>query len=291
MNPEETDRAKDIKELRKAKYEIEPEKPKAVFLDNFRRANWCSRITYSYSWPLINSIIKNDGKMTEEMIEDMTKTDGETEAIVKSFEENIKKREVIFRAEEQRTGVKGEYYYVLRGAIWDTFGHMFLETACYCFFGETFAIGYTSFLVVLIAFIKNPEAEVLEGIGYLAIFISMMILAALNRNFYISSGYILSVKMRKAIVCSLYSKMSRLSMRSLAETNSGKLVTIVSGDFMALERPIAIVAILFAAPFINLVAIFVIGFTNGWQYAGITFAVWIVIMILQHLSSKKQKVY
>ena len=69
-------------------------------------------------------------------------------------------------------------------------------------------------------------------------------------------------------------------MKSLTETNSGKLVTIVSGDIQAVERALGAAPIILAAPFVNLFAYLILGFTAGWEYAAITFAIWIIIMVL-----------
>jgi hypothetical protein len=39
-----------------------------------------------------------------------------------------------------------------------------------------------------------------------------------------------AMKIRKTLVIAMYLKISKLSMKSLTETNSGKLISIVSGD-------------------------------------------------------------
>jgi len=187
-------------------------------------------MTYSYAWKLIDAIQKNDIKMTEEMIEDMTTEQFETENWVQKFLNNLKKRESAFRENEHKTGVKGNFYYPVRNAIWDTFGPSICTSALFCTFSECFAIGFTSFLIVLIAFIKDPESKTLTGIGYLCIFSAMMACSSIFRNYYIFHGYVTSINMRKTLISALYIKMSKLSMKSLTETNSGKLVTIVSGD-------------------------------------------------------------
>ena len=44
-----------------------------------------------------------------------------------------------------------------------------------------------------------------------------------------------------------------------------------------------------AAPFINFIVYVLLGFTVGIEYAGITFAIWIVLLFFQHLASKKTK--
>ena len=47
--------------------------------------------------------------------------------------------------------------------------------------------------------------------------------------------------------------------------------------------------VVLAAPFVNIVAYVVLGLTSGWQYAGITFGIWVVIMIAQEYSSRLAK--
>jgi ABC-type multidrug transport system fused ATPase/permease subunit len=94
------------------------------------------------------------------------------------------------------------------------------------------------------------------------------------------------MKIRKTLVLAMYLKISKLSMKSLTETNSGKLISIVSGDIQSVERPLALASQVISAPFINLVAYIVLGITSGWKYSLITFLIWIVILILQHYSSK-----
>ncbi len=88
-----------------------------------------------------------------------------------------------------------------------------------------------------------------------------------------------AVRIRKTLIAAMYTKVSKLSMKSLTETNSGKLITIVSGDIQAIERPLAMVSIVFATPLINLIAFLVLLFIIGWEYGLITIATWILIMI------------
>jgi len=59
--------------------------PKPNFLNNYRNANFFSRIFFHYSQPLISSVNKNNGTMTEAMIEDMTSKDGETDRQTQAF--------------------------------------------------------------------------------------------------------------------------------------------------------------------------------------------------------------
>ena len=62
----------------------------------------------------------------------------------------------------------------------------------------------------------------------------------------------------------MYNKICKLSMKSLTQTNSGKLITIISGEIQSIERIMGLVGVIFAAPFINIVAYVVLAFTNGW---------------------------
>jgi fatty acid desaturase len=51
------------------------------------------------------------------------------------------------------------------------------------------------------------------------------------------------------------------------------------------------VAIVVAAPLINLAAFLVLIFYSSWQWALVTFGIWIVVLICQHFSSLMAKVF
>ena len=59
--------------------------PKPDFLSNYRNANFFSKIFFHYCHPLIASVNKNKGVMTEAMIEDMTTKDGDTDRQTEAF--------------------------------------------------------------------------------------------------------------------------------------------------------------------------------------------------------------
>ena len=50
------------------------------------------------------------------------------------------------------------------------------------------------------------------------------------RNRYIMGGYIATIKLRRIILAALYDKVIKLSMKSMTMTNSGKLISLISGD-------------------------------------------------------------
>ena len=80
-----------------------------------------------------------------------------------------------------------------------------------------------------------------------------------------------------------------MTIKSLTETDSGKVISIISGDLQAIARPLCFTSIILAAPFVNLTAYIVLAITSGVEYALITFAWWILLIILQHYASQMTK--
>ena len=68
---------------------IDPAAQSPQFKQNYRRANCCTKILYLHGNPLISAVHANDRVMKEEMIEDMTERDGETEACTRRLIENF----------------------------------------------------------------------------------------------------------------------------------------------------------------------------------------------------------
>lgn len=48
-------------------------------MDDFRKANICSKLFYNYAWVVIKAVNDNGGAVKEDMILDLTEKDGETE--------------------------------------------------------------------------------------------------------------------------------------------------------------------------------------------------------------------
>ena len=97
------------------------------------------------------------------------------------------------------------------------------------------------------------------------------------------------MKIRRTLVCNLFDKSAKLSMKSMTETNSGKLISLISADLFTVERGLSIFPVLLAAPFINMVACAFLAEAVGWQYTGIVFGLWLLTMVLQYYSSKKSR--
>ena len=87
------------------------------------------------------------------------------------------------------------------------------------------------------------------------------------------------------MVAALYDKVVKLSIKSMAETNSGKLISLISADLFAVERGLSFFPILFAAPVVNIFAYVLLARSVGVVYTFVTFGFWILLMGLQYLSS------
>jgi ABC-type multidrug transport system fused ATPase/permease subunit len=75
-------------------------------------------------------------------------------------------------------------------------------------------------------------------------------LSLIFRNYYIMYGMISGITIRRTLVSYLFSKVARLSMKSLNETNSGKLVSLISADMFQAERGMAFIPHIVAGPII-----------------------------------------
>ena len=175
--------------------------------------------------------------MTEAMIEDMTLQDNETEKYVKIFLDLLAKNEADLQkrieANEKKGGapLSGDSFYIcVRNALFRTFIGEIMLGNLLCVIAETSSIGFTTSLIYLIAYIKDDDAEISTGIIWLCAFSILMLMSTLFKNHYMMAGANTAVRMRKTLVASMYKKISKLSMKSLTQTNSGKLITIVSGD-------------------------------------------------------------
>jgi len=95
----------------------------------------------------------------------------------------------------------------------------------------------------------------------------------------------IALKFRRTLVVALFDKVQGLSMKSMTETNSGKLISLISSDLFQIEKGLSIFPLLFAAPFINLFACYLVANQIGIWYTLIVFGVWFVTMTLQYFSS------
>lgn len=95
--------------------------------------------------------------------------------------------------------------------------------------------------------------------------------------------------MRKTLVSAMYDKVGVLSMKSLTETNSGKLITIISGDIFNVERATTMTPILPAAPLVTLLCLFYIAWGSGIEFAGYTLIIWLLTILGQFCCNQINK--
>ena len=70
--------------------------------------------------------------------------------------------------------------------------------------------------------------------------------------------------MRKAIMLALYDKLAKLSLKSLSQTSSGKIITLISADIFVIERMMQFTPLMISVPIVNLAAYAAIWVISGW---------------------------
>mmetsp|Transcript_1952 Transcript_1952/g.2859 ORF Transcript_1952/g.2859 Transcript_1952/m.2859 type:complete len:151 (-) Transcript_1952:2932-3384(-) len=78
-------------------------------------------------------------------------------------------------------------------------------------------------------------------------------------------------------------------MRGVVETNSGKLISLISSDLFTVERGLVGFPNIVGAPVINLVAFIFLWRTLGWEYMALVAGIWAIIMCLQECSARITK--
>ena len=76
----------------------------------------------------------------------------------------------------------------------------------------------------------KPNETAAHGVWLVVVYASMVSFGAIFTNYQIFHSYLMSVRMRKVLVTAMYDKVALLSMKSLTETNSGKLIALISAD-------------------------------------------------------------
>ena len=143
------------------------------------------------------------------------------------------------------------YYTLMRNSLIRLFIKDIMFTFVMTIIAEFSAVYYTYMVGDLIRFIKSDSSELTTGLILVSTFIFFMLTAQVFRNRYMFNGIQTSLKFRRVLVTTLFDKVVKLSMKSMTETNSGKLVSLISSDLFTIERGLSIFPILFAAPFIN----------------------------------------
>ena len=95
-------------------------------------------------------------------------------------------------------------------------------------------------------------------------------------------------------MAALYDKVVRLSMKSMTETNSGKLISLISADLFTVERGLSFFPIFIAGPFINALAYYLLAREVGAIYTLVVIGLWLFMLLIQYLVtsySKKLKAF
>ena len=155
------------------------EVPPPKFNQNYRKASCCSRWVFNYVWPMIKTVKDSKTGMSEDMLEDITLVDGETQIDLDNFMKNVK----LYEKQWVDAGKpENGFYGVIKSALWTTFKWDILWSSFLSFISDVFAIGFTTFIIVLIKFIKEPDTNVWVGVGYSAVFGALMFAMGMCRN-------------------------------------------------------------------------------------------------------------
>ena len=161
-----------------------------------------------------------------------------------------------------------------------TVGCHFIQVAILTFLAEISTLLSIFMIKFLAEYLIKEESNLSEATILVALFSFFLLLGTLLRNFYLYYGYIMSLEVRKILISAIYDKVGRLTMRSLTETNQGRLITMVSSDIFGLERSLAMAPFGLSAPFINLASYGLIWYIAGWPYTIAIFGLWVISMLL-----------
>jgi ABC-type multidrug transport system fused ATPase/permease subunit len=75
----------------------------------------------------------------------------------------------------------------------------------------------------------------------------------------------------------------------MTETNSGKLISLISADLFTVERGLSFFPILIAGPFINFVAYYFLAKEVGATYTIVIFCLWLFLMLIQYIVTTYSK--
>jgi ABC-type multidrug transport system fused ATPase/permease subunit len=119
------------------------------------------------------------------------------------------------------------------------------------------------------------------------IFGGLAMIGPFFRNYCYFKGYVMALRSRKVTVNAMYNKVGKLSLKSLARTNSGKLITLISGDLMTIEKPITMTPALVSGIILNMAVYVFIGVMyEDWVYVLIIAGMWIFMFICQFTSGR-----
>jgi hypothetical protein len=114
--------------------------------------------------------------------------------------------------------------------VWITYRRQYWTCVGFIVTGEGCGLLAAYWISLLINFILDEEMDIKWGILHMFIFVFLNFMSLLCRNYYIQYGMITCINIRRTLVAALFKKVESLSMKSLSETSSGKLVSLISAD-------------------------------------------------------------
>ena len=160
-----------------------------------------------------------------------------------------------------------------------------------CLLGELTTLFQSWWIGFIIKFLLNENATTQEGLITIGVFVVAILLGQTVKSIYQMQGYYFALRMRKLLVAAIFDKVARLSAKSLAQTSSGKLITLVSADIFMIERGLMFLVFPWCSLIINISAMTLLIITAGWQYGLITMTIWSCTMLAQIYSAKFVKMY
>jgi len=138
--------------------------------------------------------------------------------------------------------------------------------------------------------LAKPEQPLGKGLMLAGLFGATMLVSSVFRNQYIYVGLSTSIRTRKILVTAMYNKVGKLSTKSLGRINTGKLVSLVSGDLFNLEKMLTITPMAVSGVLLNLTAYALIGYLyQNYTHTAILTTTWLLTLLLQHLTAKLLK--
>ena len=198
----------------------------SVFNKAYVESNCLGRIFYTYCTPTLNAVNDKDGRLDLEDNIDMNREGISIEEQVRQFNEQYAERVKEYEAR----GEQVDAYKVLRGTLWNMLKCETYWVIALATFTELITVGYSYFITFMIRYIRDPNREVGQGLLLIFIFTLAQVLAQLLRNRYIQDGNVIATKVRRILVGGLFDKVSKLSVKSMTETGSGKLISLISAD-------------------------------------------------------------
>ena len=178
---------------------------------------------------------------------------------------------------------------MVKRALWKTLWKYVIEATITSLIGEFTGVLSCFLLSYLINYIRDPDAPLINGLIYTTIFSIFIASQQLLRSLYYHMGFMTSIRMRRTLVAVIFDKVTKLSMKSLIATNSGKLISVISSDLFAIERSLSFSPLLITFPFVNILTYLIIGFISSWTNSAIVFVCWILMLSIQLFNSRMAK--